>query len=334
MRGGRREALGALSALAALAALPFAARAQARAALPRVGLLASGQPGGASPNAPLIEGFRRTLREHGHVEGENVAYEPRYGYGKLATLREAAAELVRLPVAVIVAFGPGPTAAARAATSTIPIVMGNHDAVEQGIVKSLARPTGNVTGWSISSEEMAAKQLEMMRLAVPRLSRIAILTNPESDGNRARVAAVEGVGLAQGLKVQVLDVTRVEAIEPAFAAAARAGADAMLVLAEPILIDEQRPLVIALAARHRLPAAYLWRSYVDLGGLMSYGPNLPALLKRSAYLTDRILRGAKPAELPIERPLEYELVVNLKAAEALGLRLPQGLLLRATDVIR
>lgn len=334
MRRGRREALRALAASAAAILSPLAVRAQPRAGLPRVGLLASGQPGGASPNAPLLEGFRRTLKELGWTDGENVAFEARFGYGRLATLREGAADLVRLPVAVIVAFGPGPTAAARAATSTLPIVMGNHDAVEQGIVKSLARPTGNVTGWSISSEEMTAKQLELLRSAVPRLARIAILTNPESDGNRARVVSVEGVGLAQGLKVQVLEVTRAEAIEPAFAAAARAGADAMLVLAEPILIDEQRPLVISLAARHRLPAVYLWRSYVDLGGLMSYGPSLPALLKRSAYLTDRILRGAKPAELPIERPLEYELVVNLKAAEALGLKLPQGLLLRATDVIR
>lgn len=334
MRRGRREVLRALPALAALAALPLTARGQARAALPRVGLLVSGQPGGSSPNAPLVEGFRRTLREYGHVEGENVAFEPRYGLGNLATLREGAAELARMPVAVIVAFGPGPTAAARAATATIPIVMGNHDAVEQGIVKSLARPTGNVTGWSLSSEEMAAKQFEMLRSSLPRLARIAVLANSASDGSAQRIDAVRSVGQAQGLKVQVLETSRIDALEPAFAAAVRAGADAMMVLSEPLLLDEQRPLVTSLAARHRLPSIYLWRSYVEVGGLMSYGPSLPALLRRSAYLTDRILRGAKPAELPIERPLEYELVINLKAAEALGLRLPQSLLLRATDTIR
>lgn len=334
MRRGRRGALGALSALATLVALPNAVRAQARAALPRVGLLVSGQPGGSSPNAPLVESFRRALREYGHIEGENIAYEPRYGYGKLATLREAAAELVRLPVAVIVAFGPGPTAAARAATTTVPIVMGNHDAVEQGIVKSLARPTGNVTGWAFSSEEMAAKQFELLRSALPGLSRIAVLTNPESDGSPERVNAVRAVAGAQGLKAQGLEATRIEAIEPAFAAAARGNADAMMVLSEPLLLDEQRALVVSLAARYRLPAIYLWRSYVDQGGLMSYGPSLPALLKRSAYLADRILRGAKPADLPIERPLEYELVINMKSADALGLKLSQGLLLRATDVVR
>jgi len=330
----RRKSLQALAALAAAAAFPGAARAQAKGPLPRVGVLAASSRGAASSRSPAM--FMQTaLKELGYVDGENIELVFRFGLGRMETLREAAAELVRLPVSVILAMGPGPTAAARAATTTIPIVMGNHDAVEQGIVRSLSRPGGNVTGWSFSTEEVAAKQLELLREAIPRLSRIGLVYNPDSQGAEHGLKAARAAARAQGLAtVQALEVANAEALEPAFAQAARAGLEALLVFPEPLVIDDVRPQIAALTARQRLPAIALWRSYAESGLLMTYGPNLPALVRRMIYLMDRILKGAKPSELPIERPLEYEFVINEKAANALGLKLPQALLLRATDVVR
>ncbi len=330
----RRRSLQAFAALAAAVALPRSALAQPKAGIPRVGMLAASASGAASTTSPA--GFMRTaLKEFGYVEGENIRLEARFGQGRMETLREAAAELVRLPVAVILAMGPGPTAAARAATATIPIVMGNHDAVEQGIVPSLSRPGGNVTGWSFSTEEVAAKQLELLREAVPRLARIGMLYNPRSQGADQALKAARAVARTQGLaSVQALEVPTLESLEPAFALAARGGVQALLVFPEPLVMDDLRPQLAALAARQRLPAITLWRSYAQSGLLMSYGPSLPSLIRRHVYFMDRILKGAKPSELPIERPLEYEFVVNAKSAEALGLRLPPDLLLRATDVIR
>jgi putative ABC transport system substrate-binding protein len=330
----RRRSLQALAAVAAVAAFPGAARAQAKGSLPRVGILAASSRGAASSNSPAAF-MRIALKEYGYADGENIQLEVRSGLGRMETLREAAAELARLPVALILAMGPGPTAAARAATATIPIVMGNHDAVEQGIVPSLSRPGGNVTGWSFSTEEVAAKQLELLREAIPRLSRIGLLYNPDSQGAEHALKSARAATRAQGLTtVQALEVAKVEALEPAFAQATRAGLEALLVFPEPLVIDEVRPQLAALAARQRLPAIALWRSYADSGLLMTYGPNLPALIRRHVYFMDRILKGAKPSELPIERPLQYEFVVNMKAADALGVKLPQELLLRATDVLR
>jgi len=279
--------------------------------------------------------MRAAMKEFGYVDGETIQLELRFGLGRMETLRKAAAELVRLPVSVILAMGPGPAAAARSATTTIPIVMGNHDAVEQGIVPSLSRPGGNVTGWSFSTEEVAAKQLELLREAIPRLSRIGLVYNPDSQGAEHGLKAARAAARAQGMAaVLALEVAKAEALEPAFAQATRAGLEALMVFPEPLVIDDVRPQLALLTARHRLPAIALWRSYAESGLLMTYGPNLPALIRRHVYFMDRILKGAKPAELPIERPLQYEFVVNMKAADALGLKLPQGLLLRATDVVR
>jgi putative ABC transport system substrate-binding protein len=328
----RRRSLQALATLAAAAALPGTARAQAKA-LPRVGVLAASSRGAASSASPAMF-MRAALKEFGYVDGETMQIELRFGLGRMETLREAAAELVRLPVTVILAMGPGPTAAARAATTTIPIVMGNHDAVEQGIVPSLSRPGGNVTGWSFSTEEVAAKQLELMREAIPRLSRIGLLYNPDSQGAEHALKAARAAARAQGLAtVQALEVPKAEALEPVFAQATRAGLEALLVFPEPLVIDDVRPQLAALTMKHRLPTIALWRSYAESGLLMTYGPNLPALIRRHVYFMDRILKGAKPSELPIERPLQYEFVVNAKTADALGLKLPQALLLRATDIV-
>ena len=330
----RRRSLQALAALAAAAALPQAARAQSKAPHPRVGVLAASSRGAASSSSPAAH-MRAALKEFGYVDGENIQLELRFGQGRMETLRQAAAELVQLPVSVILAMGPGPTAAARAATATIPIVMGNHDAVEQGIVPSLSRPGGNVTGWSFSTEEVAAKQLELLREAIPRLSRIGLVYNPESQGAEHALKAARAAARAQGLAtVQSLEIAKAEALEPAFGHAARAGLEALLVFPEPLMIDDLRPQIAALAAKQRLPAIGLWRLYADSGLLMTYGPNLPSLIRRHVYFLDRILKGAKPSELPIERPLQYEFVVNAKAAEALGVKLPPALLLRATDVVR
>jgi putative tryptophan/tyrosine transport system substrate-binding protein len=238
-------------------------------------------------------------------------------------------------VEVIVAGGSVAIRAAQQATRTIPIVMASGaDPVARGFVASLAHPGGNITGVSGLGTELGGKQLELLKEAVPQVSRVAVLGNPASPEYEPRMQHVTGAAQALGLHLQVVELRRADEVDHAFGAMTQAGAEALLVLAEPLLIDGLRGRIAELAATSRLPAMYGWRMYVEAGGLMSYGLNLPDLRRRTASYVDRLLKGAKPGDLPVEQPTTFELVINLKTAQALGLAIPPSLLFQATEVIR
>lgn len=298
--------------------------------VPRVGVL---NPG-SSTESPAVqrEPFERGLRELGWTPGSNVIIEYRYAEGRVARLDELAAELVKLKVDVIVARGHPAVAAARRATGSIPIVMSSAaNPVASGFIKSLARPGGNVTGIANLVWELEAKRLELLKSALPGLVRVGVLDNA---ANRPR--APEALGAASralGLEIQVYTATKSEDLTETFAAMSRARVGAVLVRADVLVLEPNRSQVAALAARHRLPAMYPWRFYIDAGGLMSYAESIPAFHHRSANYVDRILRGAKPADLSVEQPTKFELVVNLKAARALELTIPHSFLLRADEVV-
>jgi putative ABC transport system substrate-binding protein len=253
------------------------------------------------------------------VEGHNLTMAYRWAEWKAERLPELAAELVRLPVDVIVAGGSRAIRAAQHATRTIPIVMaGTSDPVVAGFVVSLARPEGNITGVSDQSAELPGKRLEILQETVPQRVRIAVLANPTSSYHASWMDSLNGA----------------DTLDPAFAAMTRAGAEALLVLPDATLIDSLGGRIADLAAQHRLPAIYAWRRDVDAGGLMAYGPNPRDTQRRAAIYVDKILKGAKPGDLPVEQPTTFELVINLKTAQALGLTIPPTLLLQATEVIR
>jgi putative ABC transport system substrate-binding protein len=281
-----------------------------------------------------MESFYQELRDLGYVEGQNLDIERRYGDGHDERLSSLAAELAQLKVEVLVAVGPSPARAAFQTTKTIPIVMGNHDPVEQGLIASFAHPGGNITGWSFLSVELGGKQLEILKGALPRLTRVAVLANPAAPGHALRIHHLKEAAQALGLQLHAMEVSSPGALDRAFAAMSRARVEAFFVLPEPGVIDGLGPQIVARAAQHRLPAMYHWKMYVEAGGLMSYGPTLPDLVRRMAVYVDKILKGAKPANLPVELPLKYEFVINLKAAEALGLTFPAHLLLFANEIIR
>jgi putative ABC transport system substrate-binding protein len=325
----RTVQLAALLALALLVA-PVAVPAQRPVKVHRIGLLMAHPPG----TPPYLEAFYKELRDLGYVEGQNLVIERRYGEGHDERLPALAAELVQLKVEVLVASGPSPTRAAHQATKTIPIVMGNHDPVDQGLIASFARPGGNVTGWSFLSVELGGKQLEILKQLLPRLARVAVLANPATPGHALRIRHLQEAARALGLQLHALDVTSPEALDQAFAAMTRAGVEAFFVLPEPTVIDGLRGQMVARAAQHRLPAMYHWKMYAEAGGLMSYGPSLPDLSRRMAVYVDRILKGANPATMPVETPLKYEFVINLKTAEALGLTVPPHLQVFANELIR
>ena len=311
--------------------LSYPSEAQQPTKVPRIGFLA-----GVSPSAisARLESFRHGLRELGYVEGKNIVVEDRYAQGKLDRLRELASELVRLKVDVIVSAGPQATRAAKEATSTIPIVMAqDFDPVGTGFVASLARPGGNITGLSTLSPEISGKQLELLKETVPKLSRVAVLGNSTSPGNAQALREMELAGGAFGVKLQYLDVLSPNDIETAFRAASKGRADAVLVLPSPVLTS-QRTQIVDLAVKSRLPAIYYIREFVEAGGLMSYGVSLNDLDRRAATYVDKILKGAKPADLPIEQPTKFEFVVNLKAAKQIGVTIPPNVLARADKVIR
>jgi len=290
----------------------------------------------ASPHTR--EAFRQGLRDLGYVEGRNVVIEYRSAEGKYERFPALAAELVALKVDVIVAAGSTPAAlAAKQATRTILIVFASAaDPVASGLVTSLARPGGNVTGLSTVGSELVGKRLEQLKQAVPGVSRVAVLWQPQGVlGERTRKDMLKEADVAAralGVRLQFVEARGPADFDRAFSDMTRARAGALTVLGSPTFLNERRRLV-DLAAKNRLPAVYTVREFVDAGGLMSYGPNLADLFRRAATYVDKILKGAKPADLPVEQPTKFELVINLKAAKALGLTIPQSLLGRADQVV-
>jgi putative tryptophan/tyrosine transport system substrate-binding protein len=319
----------ALSAM--LLALSFPANAQQPKKIPRIVYLSASS---GSVNAARYEAFRQGLRELGYVEGKNIVIEWRHAEGKLASIPGLAAELARLKVDVIVSSGSITTRSARETTNTIPIVMTQDpDPVGNGFVASLARPGGNITGLSNLNRELSGKRLELLKETVPKLSRVAVFGTSTFPGNAQNLKETELAAEALGVKLQYLDVLDPKDIGAAFQAATKGRAEAVLGLGGPVL-NPQRTTVVELAAKSRLPAMYSIREYVEAGGLMSYGVILTDLDRRAATYVDKILKGAKPADLPVEQPTKFEFVINLKAAKQIGLTIPPNVLVRADRVIK
>ena len=314
-------------------AAPFAAAAQQARKVARIGYLAGNLA--ATPHRP--EAFRQALRDLGYVEGRNVVIEYRDAEGKIERLPALAAELVALRVDVIVAAGTPPALAAKQTTWTIPIVLAAvFDPLTSGLVTSLARPGGNVTGTSTLAPEAVGKCLEHLTQAVPGVSRVAALWQPGAFGERTEqdmLKAAEVAARALGVRLQFVEARGPEYFDRAFSDMTMARADALTVLPSNMFTNERRRLV-DLAAKNRLPAVYPWREGVDAGGLMAYGANFADLYRRAATYVDKILKGAKPGDLPVEQPTKFELVINLKTAKALGITIPPLVLGRADQVIQ
>ncbi len=316
--------------LLALGAVPLAARAQPAGKVFRIGFLWDSPA--AFPDA--IEAFRQGLRELGYVEGTNIAIEYRWAEGKPERMRELAEELVRLKVDVIMAPSSIYTGAAKRATSTIPIIFLSHaDPLGSGHITSLGRPGGNITGLSLMMTESNVKGLEIFKEAVPGLSHVAVIWDPATPSHGPGLKAIEVAGSSLGLRIQSVPVRSTAEYESAFSAMVRERADGVLVLSTPLFIAGAKPLA-ELALRHKLPSLFGPKHHVVAGGLMSYSPDRPALYRRGAVFVDKVLKGAKPAELPVERPTRFELVINLKTAKTLGLMIPRPVLLRADEVIQ
>ena len=318
-----------------LLALPFPAWAQQPKKVPRIGYLAAFDPAGESARA---EGIRLALRELGYIEGQNIAIEYRFAEGKLDRFAELAAELVRLKVDIIVvAGGSRLIRAAKNATKTIPIVMvgAGADPVEAGLVESLAHPGGNVTGLTNLGVELGGKRLELLKEAVPKLVRVAVLYDPVAPGGVMEVKEVlPAAARALRLTIQPWEVRAADDFERAFAALNKQRPDGLYVPAASPLMGANRNRIVGLALKSRLPSMYNNRQAVVAGGLMSYGADQAESHRRVAYYVDRILKGAKPADLPVEQPTKVELVINLKTAKQIGLTIPQKVLARADRVIR
>jgi putative ABC transport system substrate-binding protein len=316
---------------AMLFALCFSVEAQQPTKIPRIGFLIGTSP---TANAARVEAFRQGLRELGYVEGKTIVIEWRYAEGKLDRFPELAAELVRLKVDIIVTGGPPATRAAKEATITIPIVMEqDSDPVGNGFVASLARPGGNITGLATFRPELSGKQLELLKEIVPKLSRVAVFGTSAYPGNAQALKEIELAAKAFGVRLQYLDVVSSKDIETAFRAASKGRAESLLVLGGPVL-NSHRTQIADLAAKNRLSAIYDRREYVEAGGLMSYATSITALDRRAAVFVDKILKGAKPADIPVEQPTKFELIINLKAAKQIGLTIPPNVLARADKVIR
>jgi putative ABC transport system substrate-binding protein len=305
--------------------------AQQPTKIPRIGYLSAASP---STNPARRETFRQGLRELGYVEGKNIVIEWRSAEGKLDRLPALAAELVRLKVDVIVTSASRETRAVKEATNTIPIVMTNEgDPVGTGFVASLSRPGGNITGLSTFAPELSGKRLELLKEIVPKLSRLAVVGSSTSPGNAHTLREVELAAGAFGVKLQYLDVLSPKDIETAFRAAGKERADAVLLLSSSVLTS-QRTQVIELAVKNQLPASYPRPEFVEAGGLMAYGVNGNDLARRAATYVDKILKGRKPSDLPVEQPIKFELIINLKAAKQIGLTIPPSVLARADKVIK
>jgi putative ABC transport system substrate-binding protein len=307
------------------------APAQQPKKIPHVGYLTISS---LTSNAARNEAFRQGMRELGYVEGKNIVIEWRSGEGKVERKSELVAELVRLRVDVIVTSGPTMTRAAQQATATIPIVMAfDPDPVRNGFIASLARPGRNITGLSSLSPELSGKQLEILKEIVPQLSRMAVLGTSAEPGNAETLKEIELAAEAFGVKLQYLEIADSRDIGPAFRAANKEHAGAMLVLQTPFF-NPKRKQIAELALQNRLPAIYPQSEWVNDGGLMSYGVSFPALYQRAAAYVDKILKGTKPADLPVEQPTKFEFIVNLKTAKQIGLTIPPNVLARADKVIR
>jgi putative ABC transport system substrate-binding protein len=311
-----------------LLAAPLTAEAQKATHVYRIGLLNS------APTS-RVEAFRQSLRELGYVEGQNLVIESRYAEGRGERFPDLAAELVRLKVDVIVAGGPA-VRAAQHATRTIPIVMaGANDPVGEGFVASLAHPGGNITGLSLLGAELPGKRLEILKEMVPPSARIAVLVNPAHARYGSAIHNLTVAAQALGLHLHVVEIRLADELETAFAAMTQARADALLVVDDGVLVSSSLVGRIAdLAAKSRLPAMYDAKFDVEAGGLMSYGASFPDIWRRAATYVDKILKGAKPADLPIEQPIKFELVLNLKTAKALGITFPPTLLMQADEVFQ
>jgi putative ABC transport system substrate-binding protein len=310
-----------------LLATPLAAPAQP-VKVPRIGVLRAG-----APPDPNVEGFREGLRELGYVEGQNVVIEYRWAEGKPDRLAGLALELVRLKVDVIVTGGGQATQAAMSATSTLPIVTGAAGSPATGLVASLARPGGNVTGLTVVNVELSAKKVELLREALPKVSRVAILGDPTNPSYELVLKESQRAAQLLRIQLQAVEVRNPNELEGAFAAMTRGRAGAFIHAPSELFFAYRRRL-LDLAAKSRLPGVSDTRDFVDRGGFMSYGPSLPQLFRRAATYVDRILKGAKPADLPIEQPTTFELVINVKTAKALGLTIPPAVLARADQVIQ
>ncbi|MGH7774911.1 MAG: ABC transporter substrate-binding protein [Candidatus Binatia bacterium] len=323
-----KKSLSLLLILATLGTAAAIAAAQKPAKVPRVGFLSGGMQG------PLHEAFREGLRGLGYIEGRNVAIEHRFAQGKEDRLHELAAELVRLKVDVIVTLSTLDALAAQQATRTIPIVMMiSSDPVGTGLVASLARPGENITGLTTLSPELSGKRLELLKEAVRRLSRVAVLWNAANPDKALEFEQIQVAARSLGLQLQSLQVRGASDFQGAFRAATAKGAGALLALTDTLTITHQSQIA-DLAAKSRLPTIHEQREFVEAGGLMAYGPNHSDLSRRSAFYVDKILKGAKPSDLPVEQPMRFELVINLKTAKKIGLTIPPEVLVRADKVIK
>jgi putative ABC transport system substrate-binding protein len=326
-----KKTITVLTLCAMLFALCYSASAQQPKKAPRIGFLTGDSLSAISDRR---EAFRQGLRELGYVEGKNIVIEWRSAEGKLDRVPALAAELVRLKVDVIVTGGATDTRAAKEATNTIPIVMAqDSDPVGSGFVASLARPGGNITGLSTLAPEVSGKRLELLKEIIPKLSRVAVLGISTRPGNAQSLKEVELAAGALKVKLQFLDVLDPKDIEAAFRAASKGRAEAVLVLQSPFF-NSQRKQLVDLAIKSRLPATYPQTEYTEAGGLMYYGANTPDLFRRAATYVDKILKGTKPADIPVEQPRKFELIINLKAAKQIGLTIPPNVLVRADRVIK
>jgi ABC-type uncharacterized transport system substrate-binding protein len=328
--GVSKSAFG-LALCAFLFALCISASAQQAKKVPRIAILT------VNPHQTIamrLEAFRQGLRDLGYVEGQNIVIEWRSADGKVERMPEVVTELLRLNVDVIVTGGPAATRPAKEATVTVPIVMGfDSDPVGNGFVGSLARPGGNITGLSSLYREISGKRLELLKEIIPALSRVAVMGSSFEPGNAQTLRDTELAATALGVQLQYLEVQTPKDIETVFRAASKGRADAVLVLVSPVL-DSQRTQVAQLAVKTRLPVIHPQPEYVEAGGLMTYGVSVTDLFRRAATYVDKILKGTKPADLPVEQPTKFELVINLKAAKQIGLTIPPNVLARADRVIK
>jgi putative ABC transport system substrate-binding protein len=307
------------------------AHAQQPTKIPRIGVFL---PASASSTAHLVDAFRHGLREHGYIGKQNVTLEARYAEGKAERLAGVASELVRSKVDVMVVGSTPGVMAAKNATSTIPIIMvTTGDPVASGLVASLARPGGNITGVTALGQELAGKRLEVLKEAVPKVSRVAVLLNPVNPDSGLSLKGMEVAARALAVQLRVHEVSDPTEFEKAFEAISREGTTVLMVLPDPMFVSQRRGIV-ALSAKSRLPAMYAHAEFIDAGGLMFYGASLADMWRRAATYVDKILKGAKPGELPVEQPTKFELVINLKTAKQIGLTIPPNVLARADKVIK
>ena len=326
-----RKWAGFFAIVVALTMCGAVVQAQQRAKFPRIGFLVPGSPSGF---AARVEAFRQGLREFGYVEEKTIAIEYRWAEGKLDRLPQFAAELVRIKVDVIVTSGDAAIRAAKEKTTTIPIVVGvAGDLVATGYVASHSRPGGNITGLIDISPELSTKRLELVKEAFPKTSRVMILLNSANPVMVLNFKEIERTARAMGLKPESLEIRSSDDFDSALMAPTRGQSEVLIVLQDSLVIGHSKRIV-EFAAKHRLPAMYFDSRWVDTGGLISYGPNYPDLFRRAAGYVDKILKGRKPSDLPVEQPTKFELVINLQAAKQIGVTIPPSVLARADKVIR